>query len=119
MASALGPLEALRWGSPTRRESVSPTFAADATVRKILNNNPNRVSWVLVNKGAVDAHVDVTPQVSASQGFTLAANGGFLSFLYEEDGEAAFEEVYVVAPGGATTIFRQGVEVRQARKVPP
>ena len=55
------------------------------TAGQLLQNNPNRVGFLLVNLGATDAYVGPFPDVSVNKGIFVAASGGSLKVEYTED----------------------------------
>lgn len=115
--TALERLEALKWGGPLQRESLSSTVSCLTTPTELMVKNPRRIQAVFVNKGANPTHVDFTQQVSTTQGFFLAANGGTVALLYEEDAEDVFGPFFGLAENAAVTLYRRGVELAQPRKV--
>ncbi|MBA7574681.1 hypothetical protein ES708_16493 [subsurface metagenome] len=65
---------------------VSPIGAAAAL---ILNNNPNRLGFVIMNLSAATVYIDLTQAVSAAVGLEvglrLDPNGGFVTMIWDED----------------------------------
>lgn len=57
----------------------------DIAVTKILNNNPNRVSFLIVNLSGNAVYIAPDNQVSATRGIYLAANGGTVGFQWDRD----------------------------------
>jgi len=78
---------------------------------KILGNNPDRYSVLVVNVGDYDMYVSWDTQVSTSHGVRLYAHGGAISLNADDDGELTTYEMYAVANGGATDVFVVVVEV--------
>lgn len=69
-----------------------------------LPNNPNRFNWIMINEGANDVRVSNLPNISATSGWLLAANGGNLSMDWSEDGEAVTYDLYMIASGADSNI---------------
>lgn len=89
---------------------LGPTFTNEQVLSIVpgaltrLPGNPNRVSWTMINEGANDVRVSNLPNVTASSGWLLAANGGFMSFDWAIDGEAVSYEIYLIANGAASNV---------------
>ena len=86
------------------------------SVVKVLDNNPNRLAWTLINLGTGFLMVSNTPEVSATRGIYLASGGGGVNFLWKEEFSAVGWEFYAVAQNAATPIWL--LEVVE-RKAPP
>lgn len=71
----------------------TPTI--QTTVTKLAKANPNRRQVVVINPTANAMRVAFTSDVSTSRGFYVAPNGQ-LQFLWEEDGEACFKELFAI-----------------------
>ncbi len=85
---------------------VNPEVDAVAiTKTRILDNNPRRLSFVLINLGAVFITVSPNPDVSLTKGIYLVPNGGTLSMVWTEDFEMPTMEWYAIANGANSDIF--------------
>lgn len=86
--------------------NINPEVAQVATsVTKVLNFNPRRVAFILVNLGANILHVAPEGDVSSSKGIYLVANGGTLTMVWTEDFEMPTFEWYAIATTSANNIF--------------
>jgi len=82
--------------------TVLCTFAASVT---LLQNNPDRLGFIVVNLGATAMYVAWDPTVSATHGIYIAPNGGSFSMTADEDGELAGWELYGIAITSDNDIF--------------
>lgn len=89
-------------GRFTELES-SPALAATAAA--ITGNNPDRLGLLIVNLGANTGYFGLRPNVSASNGFALAANGGSVSLSVDEDFTLVTRELFGIGPGGASQLY--------------
>jgi hypothetical protein len=92
-----------RFGGPVRTESRTATLTT--AVAPILGNNPRRVFWSIINRGVVNAAVDVDSAMTFADGILLGAAGGFAQMDVEEDGETVGWTVYGAAES-ATAVVR-------------
>lgn len=74
-------------------------------VVQLLDSNPNRIAWTLVNLGENAIYVDFTPTPSASRGIYVAMTGGVLSLLWNEDFSLCAFPVYAVSPNLTCDIY--------------
>jgi len=58
------------------------------TIDTPIRSNPNRLSFTFINNSASIIYLHPTPDVSATVGIPIAANGGGLSMDFDSDGEA-------------------------------
>ncbi|MBA7584774.1 hypothetical protein ES708_26734 [subsurface metagenome] len=72
---------------------------------RILDGNPRRVSFVLINLGDVFITVSPTSDVSLTKGIYLVPHGGSLSMVWTEDFEMPTMEWYAIANGANSEIF--------------
>lgn len=85
--------------------TVINSLSVSTAVSKILKNNPDRLSYILVNLGTVDVYVGFTSDVSASKGILLTANGGSMNLTIREDFDLATYEVHAVAASSTSTLY--------------
>jgi len=71
----------------------------------ILQNNPDRLAWTLINLGANPLYVGLTNLVSAVNGIFLAANGGQVTMKYDEDFQMVGWAWWAISPAGADAIY--------------
>lgn len=76
-----------------------------ASVTKIMNNNPNRVSFIIVNLSANIMYISPENDVSSSKGIILAASGGSFIVQWDRDFELVSHEWYCIAGGAASSIY--------------
>jgi len=94
-----------RLGFKTRPIVNPVTNIVGVTATKILNNNPDRILFMVVNLSNVDGYLGFDREVSATRGFRIPSNGGSLTALIEEDGELVLQEVFAISPLGAGTWY--------------
>lgn len=87
-------LERLKRGTRPVVNPVTDTVGTTAT--KILLNNPDRFSWLVVNLSADRGYLGWDPTVGAAKGVPIEANGGTVSMYWQEDGEVVCYELYAV-----------------------
>lgn len=90
-------------------EAITPTVPA-ATITQLLKNDPGRLNYTLCNLGANALLFCRTPDPSATKGVYVAANGGYVSLDWKDDGLLITEPVYAFSTGG-TTIYLVGVKI--------
>jgi hypothetical protein len=68
---------------------VNPLLAATGlgVVVQLLQPNPNRLAWTLINLGAVPVYLAFTPNPGVANGIYTAALGGNTGLIYSEDFE--------------------------------
>jgi hypothetical protein len=97
---------ALKWFGFKTRAIVNPLVASVGTTAvKVLNNNPDRIGWLIVNLSANTIYIAYGPDVSSTKGISIALNGGTASSVVSEDGEAVTYEVWAVAAGADSAIY--------------
>jgi len=82
---------------------VTDTVATTPT--KILNNNADRIFWLVVNLSVNKGYLGFSSDVSSSKGLPVAPSGGFASCSVEEDGELVIYEVYAINENAAGTYY--------------
>lgn len=75
------------------------------TITKLLNNDPDRLQYTVVNLSINNAFIGFDGEVSATHGIPLAANGGSVSLRADEDGALVRKELYGIAVGAAADIY--------------
>lgn len=61
------------------------TTNLSTTVAEIFVNNPERVGWVIINTGGVEAQFGWTRELTAADSIPFGANGGGMSVNVRED----------------------------------
>jgi hypothetical protein len=97
---------AVKWFGFRTRLIENPLVSSVGTsAAKVLNNNPDRIGWLIINLSANTLYIAYSPDVSSSKGIQIAANGGTASSIVTEDGEAVANEVWAVATGANSSIY--------------
>ncbi len=117
-----------RWGVPLVTQAEQPISVIGLTPVTFLRQNPARVGFIAVNLGASPvfiqpAHVPTVvtgfdPEVSATQGIRLEANGGGAILNWEQDGEMVAWEWRGVVSAGTTTLIVFEIALDKGRVVP-
>ena len=102
---SLSTLIEREFGVKTGSRENPITDSVGVSAARVLPNNPNRLSWVIVNLSANIVYLAFSPDVSSSKGILLSANGGIGSMIYKEDFELVAREVYAVASAAASAIY--------------
>jgi hypothetical protein len=92
-------LGARRYDGPTRAKFNAVTVGTTTT--RVLDNNPRRVAWMMVNISVNQGFANFDNSVSSSNGIILGAGGGSVSVEVDEDGETPAWEVFGVCTGAA------------------
>jgi len=99
-----------QYGVKTRSIENPVTDLIGTTAAIVIRQNPDRFAWLLVNLSANTVYVAFTPDVSSSKGIRLAANGGSVTFLAEEDLELVTREAWAVATAANSAIYVLEIE---------
>jgi len=97
-------------GFPTRLLINPVTNSVGTTPTKILNNNPDRIFWLVINLSANDGYIGWDTLVASNRGLYLPANGGYASASIEEDGELVIYEVWAINLNAAGIYYIVEVE---------
>ena len=95
-------LEQQLFGKFTSRRS---TTNVGTTPVVILNNNPERIGWVMVNRTDNRITFDLIQDVSDGVGFILPETGDTVTVNYLEDGQFPTHEISAVCDNAAGAIF--------------
>lgn len=91
------------YGGPVDEQSA--TLVIGPSVSRIVDNNPEAVSFTLLNLGSNNLFVALDDSVSASHGILLVANGGSMSLNVRNDQELPARAWFAIAPKGNTDVF--------------
>lgn len=80
------------------------TLTVTATVGEILRNDPERLSWLLVNTGSVDLEVAWSRPATGVDSIPIQANGGSLSVNVREDFVLPTHSLLGRVSAGTTTV---------------
>lgn len=94
-----------KFGVKTMAVPNPVTASCGTTATVLLQNNPDRLAYTVVNLGATAMYVAWDRAVSATHGVYVAPNGGSVSFSAEEDGELVGYELLGVAITTPVDIF--------------
>lgn len=85
---------------------INPNISSvGTTALKLLNNNPNRVSFLVVNMSVNALYVSPMQDVSSTKGIYIAPNGGFATFQWDRDFELVGQEWWCIGGAAATTLY--------------
>jgi len=85
---------------------VNPvTSSVGTSVTQILREDPARIAVIIINLGAYPLYVGFDPEVSASRGIRVPANGGHFTMFWEEDFDLVANAMWGIAPDGAVDIY--------------
>jgi len=87
-------------------ENPKSVTAASTTAQEILGNNPNRLAFTITNLGATVCYIGLTNTVAAAtRGIRLDANGGSVSFVWDEDFQAVAWAWWIIAAAGTPAVY--------------
>ena len=104
--AAAAAMSLIRFGQRTRPVESNPT--ATATASRLLQNNPNRVEFTVVNLGTQVVYISLANAVSSTNGIPLSPNGG-VTVLIDEDGEEVAYDWFVISISGSQLLYVQEV----------
>jgi hypothetical protein len=88
------------------RAVVNPLVSsAGTTTVRVLNDNPDRIAWFIINLSANIVYISYSPDVSSTKGIILAANGGTANSTVRDDGDAVTYEIWAKAAADNSTIY--------------
>jgi hypothetical protein len=88
------------------RPNVNPLVSSVGTTpTKVLDNNPDRLAWFIVNLSSNVVYLHFDNSVSSSKGIAVSPNGGFASMVYDEDFHAVGWEIWAKATGEDSSIY--------------
>jgi hypothetical protein len=88
------------------RPNVNPLASSVGTSAvKVLDNNPDRVGWFIVNLSSNVIYLHFDSSVSPSKGIAISPNGGFASMVWDEDFHAVGWEIWAKASGEGSQIY--------------
>lgn len=100
---------ALTW---TQTQLASVIFQKETTptvtinVSQLIENNADRVALVIINLGASPVQIGFSDQVSATNGITLFASGGSITFTLRDDFTLQTFPIWAICPlGGSQALY--------------
>lgn len=94
-----------QFGGATRLVENPVIATVGVSVVEILRNNPDRVSFMVMNRSANDLALGFTQSVTFATGLLVTNSGGFFGMNVKDDGEAVTQAVYAIANGAGSTIY--------------
>jgi hypothetical protein len=79
---------------------------------QLLQNDPSRVGWSLINLGAHPIYVSFDPEPSDTNGLYVAAHGGTISLVWNEDFELITKAIWAIADTADVTVYLVGVKLQ-------
>lgn len=92
----------MRFGRATR--PVERVESVDTSVEEILTLNPDRISWLLVNRGTNNVAWSTRRDLTFANGVLLASGGGTAQMTAEDDGESVAYPIFIISTVGASDI---------------
>ena len=93
------------YGVKTRHFLNRQVSAVGTSVVKIINNDPKRVGFTIINLSAADMYIGPDNQVSSSRGIYLAAGGGSITVKWDVDFHLVAHEWYAVSASASSDIY--------------
>jgi hypothetical protein len=101
----LSDLIEAKFGVKTRANENPLVAAVGAASIPIALAHPDRVALIFINLSANLVYIRPSPGAAAATGIVLAANGGWRSFVWDEDWELVGSLWHGIAPAGASAIY--------------
>ena len=96
---------ARRFGVSTWARQNPQTAQVGTSVVKVLDNNPSRLAWTMVNLSANSVYLALDRSAGPTHGILLTPNGGSASMILDEDYESTCWEIFSVSDAPASDIF--------------
>ena len=88
------------------RNIENPLLAAIAVAgNQILLNEPDRIGFIVINLSVNAVYISPLPTVTALAGIRIDPNGGWRSFVWDEDFELCSHAWYATAAAFPSVIF--------------
>jgi len=100
------------YGAEVSREDPATNLSLGVADLIVLQNNPRRLSFVVVNLSANVVYLKPNAPATATSGIRLAASGGSLTVNFLTDLHLASLEWHGLASGAASTIYITSVVLR-------
>ena len=105
MAKTIRDLLLARLGAPTTPFTNRAGSSVGTTAALVLRNDPSRIAFLFVNLSLNTIFLTPVGVPSSTNGIALAASGGSVMVLWEEDGEMTAWEWRAVATAAASTFL--------------
>ncbi len=93
------------FGGPTRSVINPLTNSVGTTSTQLLQNNPDRVFWIMFNRSPNKMDIDFTADVATDARIPIAPGGGFISMDVRDDGEGVINPVFAIASAAGSTVY--------------
>lgn len=90
------------WGLPSRLVNTNVTASSVSGV--VLQNNPTRMQWLIINRGNVEVSITIGDKAVFSQGVLIPPNGGGVQMTAFFDGEVVAYDVHAITAAGSSTL---------------
>jgi len=105
MMGALSDAIDREFGVPTEPRINPVTNSVGTSIVRILGNNPNRMSFSIVNLGTSAMFIAPDNGPSTSRGIRLDAGGGSFSANWRDDAHLTGWDWFAIAEAAAQSIF--------------
>lgn len=88
-------------------DSEEVTVSVGTTAVRVLENDPDRVMFLLVNNGTGPVYLSTAPTITAPNGAAVQGSGGNMEVDVREDGSLVSREWWAVSSSGtqSCTVF--------------
>lgn len=86
-------------------EDPRAVTAITTTAQMILNNNPNRLGFTIINTGTKKCAMALTNAVTLLKGLPLDAGGGHITMKWNEDFDMVGWAWWIIADTGGSTAY--------------
>jgi hypothetical protein len=93
------------YGIKTTQDINKTSDVVNIAPTRILSNNPNRVSFLIVNLSGNAIYIAPDNNVSTTRGIYLAANGGTAGFQWDRDFDLVSMEWFGTSTVDARDVF--------------
>ena len=104
MSQSLSGLIQANFGFHTRVQESNPVIAVAITTTQIANNNNNRLGLTIINSGTANIWISTLKELIVGQGIFLAANGGSISFRWDQDFSLISHDWFAIGDGGVSNV---------------
>lgn len=100
--STLAQLLAEQYGA--RADVKMSTVTVTTTPSRILDNNPNRIGYIIINMSTGSAYINFSSTLSSTNGIILAQLGGQFGLTWRDDFDITGYEMYGIAASGSNVL---------------
>lgn len=101
-----------------RTDTVKSTFTVGTTPVQIVQNNPNRISYTVVNASTNAIFTDENPSVSVNNG-AIVGGGSSQAFDWRVDGQTAGYGLYAVSASAGCQVYVREVVIIDSEEIVP